>query len=474
MALNDIDNIVIVILENRSFDHVLGYLSLDDANPPVAGLEGLRSDPAWQAARANPWAGGAPVTLNRLDPGVQRIDDPPHEHDTIALQIDTPNAPGATPKMDGFVVSYLKRSPAPADKSRVMGYYDARSVPIFDFFARNFAVCDHWFASLPTGTQANRLMAMGGTSSIVDNAPVVLPEQPLVYDWLHQRGVQWCAYQWGDYLPFFTLMPSWMPEIATSLAFSALGGRGRFRRYDKFRQHWTDNGTAMPPVIFIEPEYSDGPNSAPNDDHPPTGIGQGQDMLANIYNTLIANPKRWAKTLLLVTYDEHGGFFDHVPPVPLPCHVNSYLFQTTGVRVPGLVISPLVAPGRVYSENLDHTSILQLLADRFSPGVDYSPEVATRQATLKGRIAQLLDAAPGVPVRVPAIPAAAAAAAQQIAMAGSAPAPAPSTPGAAANARAFHNAAMKLAREHPDLVAGPGWTQLAAYVAENAPATAFA
>jgi len=469
MALSDIETIVIVIMENRSFDHMLGYLSLDDANPPIAGLEGLKSDPAWQAARANPWSGGPPVALNRLDPGVQKLDDPPHEHDTIAIQIETPTAPGVPGGMGGFVASYMKRSPAPADKSRVMGYYDARSVPIFNFFARNFAVCDHWFASLPTGTQANRLMAMGGTSSIVDNAPVVLPEQPLVYDWLHQHSIQWCAYQWGDFLPFFALMPSWVPEITTSLAFSEFGGRGRFRRYDRFRTHWTDNGTSIPPVIFIEPEYSDGPNAIPNDDHPPTGVGRGQDMLANIYNILIANPQRWAKTLLLVTYDEHGGFYDHVPPVPLPCQVNSHLFKTTGVRVPGLVISPQVAPGSVYNENLDHTSILQLLADRFTPGTDYSPQVATRQTTLTGRIAKLLTVAPAVAPRSPAIPAPAAAAAQLIAAADQLPAPAPSTPGAAANARAFHNVAMKIARDHPDIVNGPGWTQLAGYVAANNP-----
>ena len=88
-----------------------------------------------------------------------------------------------------------------------MGYYDQAAVPIFDFFAHNFVICDHWFAALPTGTQANRLMAMSGESSLVDNARVLLPDQQLVYDWLDRHRVTWCAYQSGDFLPFFALMP---------------------------------------------------------------------------------------------------------------------------------------------------------------------------------------------------------------------------------------------------------------------------
>ena len=124
--------------------------------------------------------------------------------------------------MNGFVDSYLKRNPPPSDKRLVMGYYTAQSVPTFDFFAKNFTVCDHWFASLPTGTQANRLMAMGGTTTIIDNAPIFLPDQPLAYDWLTGQNVSWWAYQGGGYLPFFALMRKWQDEIATSLALDAL------------------------------------------------------------------------------------------------------------------------------------------------------------------------------------------------------------------------------------------------------------
>ena len=92
--------------------------------------------------------------------------------------------------MGGFVQSYATLSDhKPADPSAVMGYFGAASVPTFDFFARNYCVCDHWFSSLPLGTQANRLMAMAGESSLLDNASVFLPEQELVYDWLTTHDI---------------------------------------------------------------------------------------------------------------------------------------------------------------------------------------------------------------------------------------------------------------------------------------------
>jgi phospholipase C len=424
-------------------------------------VEGLKDDPAWRAPLAN-MLGREAYPLHRLPPATQQIADPDHTRKSIAMQIDTAPQGGAPGEMGGFVQSYVTYAPTnkppPSDPSLVMGYYDAAAAPTVDFFARNFAICDHWFASLPLGTQANRLMAMGGTSSIVDNASLLLPDQDLVYDWLTRKNVAWCAYQSGDFVPFFGLMGSWLPEITTSLPLSALGGRPRFRR---FAEEWANNGAAMPQVIFIEPEYTDGPHFDPNDDHPPTGIAKGQVFLADIYAALIANPQRWRNTLMLVTYDEHGGFFDHVAPLPIPGSAGGTGFTTTGVRVPALVVSPHVAPGTVYSGALDHTSILQFLADRFTPGQDYSPAVAARQQHLT-RLSAILADAP-IP-RVPQIDAIPLAAARAVAAATPAPPSNGAAPGDPPNAQALHNVAMKVAGDHPDLVAGPGWERLADYV----------
>jgi phospholipase C len=321
-------------------------------------------------------------------------------------------------------------------------------------------VCDHWFAALPLGTQANRLMAMGGQSSLVDNASVFLPEQPLVYDWLTEHGVPWCCYQSGDFMPFFSLMPKWLPEIVSSLTLDSVGIRGRFRRFAKFGEHWKDAGTDMPRVIFIEPEYTDGPHSDPNDDHPPTGIAKGQAFLADIYNTLLANPARWAKTMMIVTYDEHGGFFDHVPPIAMQTMVSGQEFTTTGIRVPAFVISPQVTAGTVFSEPLDHTSMLQLLADACNPGGDYSAAVGSRQPSL-GRLASLLPALPPANIACNPIPAATLSALAAM-PANAAPASTPTQ-----NTVAFNNAAIKAFRDHPELMKQNAWGKLADYIARG-------
>jgi phospholipase C len=440
-----IDTIVCLIMENRSFDHMLGYLNLP--GPARIPLEGLQSDPAWLQQHAN--SGVEPFAFM-----VPLIEDPPHEMATIAIQLGSPSTPGGPSPMNGFVESYRKRSPAPIDERMVMGHYTAASVPMFDFFARNYTVCDHWFASLPTGTQANRLMAMGGATSIIDNAPLFLPDQPLVYDWLSEHGVSWCAYQSGHYLPFFTLMRKWQDEIANSLALDALVSHAhpRFRRFSNFARDWQTEQT-MPSVIFIEPEYTDGPHGVPNDDHPPTGIANGQALFKDVYDALIANPIRWARTLLLVTYDEHGGFYDHVPPLDIPTpllgHGSTPVFATTGVRVPGFVISPLVDPATVFSKPLDHTSFLQLIADKFGRGF-YSPAVANRQPAL----ARLSDA---ITRTTPRIDPPAAPSLEPLVAAVAAPSQPAS--GANANATAFRLAAAKITADHPGIAAG--WPEIA-------------
>jgi phospholipase C len=457
MALADIETIVFLMMENRSFDHVFGYLAADASPLPV---EGIDPDAGWLAAHANAY-GEVRASPHRLAAGQQQIDDPPHDHLSIALQIGVPPSPGAPPPMDGFIASYLSRQPAPADPTAVMGYYDAEALPVYDFLARNYAVCDHWFAALPAGTQPNRMMAMSGSSPILNNADVALPDQTLVYDWLTENKVSWCAYQSGDFFPFFSLMPRLLPEIVTSLAFAAVGGRGRFRRYSQFAEHWC-SAAAMPSVIFIEPEYTDGPHGSPNDDHPPTGIAKGQAFVADVYTILISNPARWAKTLLIVTFDEHGGFYDHVPPLAMPCVVAGVPVATTGVRVPALLVSPHVARGVPFSAPLDHTSFLQLLAERFTPGQDYTSDVAARQGAL-GRISAALGGAP-VQGAAPAMPQPVLDTVRGQVAANPVSAGTADSQGAARTTAAFRETAMAVARDHPDLLAHEGWASLCDYV----------
>lgn len=453
MALQDIDTIVIVIMENRSFDHALGYLSLPGAGQMA--VEGLKADAAWLDAHANIHKGEVHRST-RLGSSIQAIQDPPHSSAAVAEQVNTRTQGGAP--MGGFVKAYAEiATPSPSNPEWVMGYYDAATVPIFDFFAHHYAVCDHWFAALPTSTQANRLMAMAGETKISDTGGFPLPSEYLVYDWLTAHHVDWCAYQWGGFFPFFTLDAEWLLEIIASL--TVVPATGRFRRYSHFANTW-GSSDAMPQVIFIEPEYGDGPHNDPNDDHSPAGIAKGQAFLADIYSNLISNTTRWAKTMMIVTYDEHGGFFDHVPPLAIPQTAGSVQFKTTGVRVPAFVISPQVAPGRIFNANLDHTSILQLLDDKFSPGEGYSVSVNARQGYID-RIQNILEPMPASP-RAPEIPHATTSALRAAGAVG----PIPPSLGASStdpkNAQAMHQVALKVRDDHAELLADPHWAALRA------------
>lgn len=453
MAINDIDTIVFVMLENRSFDQMLGYLSLDETANKLP-VDGLKSDKAWQWPWAN-LARGAEYPIRRISAAQPIDEDPPHGREAISAQIETaPRGPGPD-RMGGFVETYMQAHKHPADPGVVMGHYAAEDVPTFDFLARNFCVCDRWFTPLPLGTQANRLMAMSGESRVVDNV-IALPEQLLVYDWLEERGVPWRVYVSGGFTPFFILMRRWSLKIVKSLAF----GKGAFRRFSTFRRDWK-SADPMPSVIFIEPEYADAPMSDPNDDHPPAPISKGQDFIREIYGIVSSNLARWQKTLMIVTYDEHGGFFDHVVPPELKTTVGDVTFQTLGPRVPALLVSPHVGAGQVFSEQLDHTSVLQLIAERFGKG-SYSDTVDERQAAM-GRIANaLLDEARAE--RPPMMPPRARGAEPMGAPVAHAPT-APQTP----NAAAIDAIMREMAVEHPDLIEQPGWTEMRTYMATNPP-----
>lgn len=423
MSLQDIETIVVVMLENRSFDQMLGYLSMNGANPPMR-VDGLWDDPAWQEHHGNDF-GGKNNKILPLDLTHSFV-DPPHTSAAISEQIEKPPHLASLRKMGGFVESYANPNnyeanqphPPTSDLPLVMGYYQKESVPMFDFFARNFAVCDKWFSSVPTSTQPNRLFAMSGESTIGDNVTLGnFPNQDLVYDWLNRTPdpnsttstVPWCSYQWRGF-PFFTLMSAWRGRILAQL--NDANNISHFRHYndffnngETFAAHWKRGGPFIPKVVFIEPKYTDDriSSAAPNDDHPPTGIAEGQDFLRDIYNTLISNSALWANTMMIVTYDEHGGFFDHVPPLGITANAGSQFFPYTGARVPAFIVSPHVEPGTVFQGPLDHTSILQLLADRFRLDQTYSKAVTDRQSHLV-RLSSILPLYAPAKVRSPQVP----------------------------------------------------------------------
>jgi phospholipase C len=174
--------------------------------------------------------------------------------------------------------------------------------------------------------------------------------------------------------------------------------------------------------------------------------------------------------MMIVTYDEHGGFFDHVPPLPIATTVAGFQFKTTGVRVPAFVVSPQVEKGSVFGGNLDHTSVLQLLADRFNAAQEYSAAVGARQTQLVP-LATILKPVPPAQIAAPAIPKAMIAAFAPAAAAAAPPAMMVRAPGANATALAFHNVAAMMAETNPELAQQAGWSALLAQPEATAAAT---
>lgn len=339
--------------------------------------------------------------------------------------------------MDGFVTSYSAiHRINPGDRPIVMGYFNGPQVPMSDFFARNYAICDHWFSSLPASTQPNRLMSMSGFSQIIDNV-IVLPDQDLVYDWLDRHNVRWRVYHEG--IPFFALMPKWLPAIV---------GNDHFRPFGQFFRDVTEEpDDEFPQVIFLEPIYTDAPHlGRSSDDHAPSPISPGQQFLLDAYRAASLDPGRWSRMVMVVTYDEHGGIFDHVSPplVPTapPAGANyNTPFNSLGVRVPSFVVSPYVTAGRVYGETLDHISILKFIGEKFGGGQGYSPVVDGRPVGSVSDVLDLTTARTDIP-SAPPLADYAAGAPMDIGYT-------PGTPRSSINHAAFKGALDQMRRDHP-------------------------
>ena len=283
----EIDTVVVIMFENRSFDHVLGHLS-HPAFGGRAAVEGL-GNPAATTRYDNVFDQQIYKPFPMQD-GIFSH-DPPHGRKTIATQLEVINQQAT---MRGFVKAYVQRTHSVVTEPPPMGFLVPSAVPVSGFLAAEYGVCNRWFAPLPAGTQPNRSMAFAGETLIDENAGLSIPNRGLVLDWLAQRRVRWRVYHSG--LSFFVLFNS--PHV--------LGPH--FRSVRRLAQDFMDEpADKAPQVIFIEPEYDDSPvhfGFAPNDNHPPLQMGPGELFLHNIYAALTANPARWAKTLLVVTYDD--------------------------------------------------------------------------------------------------------------------------------------------------------------------------
>jgi phospholipase C len=347
-VIDQIETIVVVLMENRSFDHMLGYLSHPSYGNRTK-INGQRADAEWIQRFENECAGKkqGPFRSQRFD----LSDDPKHERENFQIQLGTEFQPGVPYPMNGFMKNYAVDKDLPAEAyGEVMGFFTPEEIPITAFLADNYTVCDNWFAPIPTSTQPNRLMAMGGFTKTDNTFSTTVPDQDLVYDWCgrqNKRQVKWRVYHEG--WPFFMVMNRWRLEILAD----AVAGRGQFCPLSSLADDFKHDKD-FPQIIFVEPKYTDDHFSPPipSDDHGPSSISGGQDFLRRVYCALTANPDRWRHTVMISTYDEAGGLFDHVSPPELTTAIvdsKAAPFRTLGVRVPALIVSPLVKPGSVFN-----------------------------------------------------------------------------------------------------------------------------
>ena len=365
-AGDPIRHVVVLMLENRSFDHVLGCFRGRD--PDFTSLEGIdaaqsRSNPDASGAAIPQVAGAASFFSGTLDL--------PHDTRYVLPQING----GA---MDGFVRACSEvNGPASVGITECMKYFAFGALPAIHALGDAFCICDHWHASVPGPTWTNRFFMHSGTSK----GKVLMPDgafdpnfhwydQPTIYDRLNERQVPWKIY-YNDFPQSLVLVNQ----------FTSLGNLRRYEHYSSFFEDAAGDEAQFPAYSFIEPQYF---NPNPNDGHPPHNIQNSQRLIADVYNALRANDPLFDSTLLIVLYDEHGGFYDHLAPPPAdpsyqpvpayphdPSQVDvpddGYRFDGLGVRVPAILVSRY-APRGFRSTVFDHTSILRYLTEKWALG----------------------------------------------------------------------------------------------------------
>ncbi len=389
-SLDDIEHIVLLMMENRSFDHYYGTMS---------GVRGFADAAKAGTLRqyATPGKGGhyvAPFRLNTSQGASldgECINDPTHDW---GPQHQVWNGG----RMDQWLKVHLANE-GDANGPATMGYYEKADIPVHRALADAFTVCDHYFCSVLGPTDPNRLYWVsawldpeGKQGGPLLNTPEVIPT--FAYSWrtfpenLEDAGVSWKFYN-SQQVPgvseaVLSGMVQSFKQYATNPALAAKGLAPVYP-YNLQLDVATDS---LPSVSWIIPPLL-------NCEHPALPPSFGAVTLVEVLDILTSNPKVWEKTALIVSYDENGGFYDHVPPPtaphgtpgeyvtvnPLPSTADSISGPIgLGFRVPGLVISPYSRGGLVASEVFDHTSQLKLAAKRF--GVDVPNLSAWRDRTV--------------------------------------------------------------------------------------------
>ncbi|CAM6111446.1 unnamed protein product [Calypogeia fissa] len=346
----NIKTVVVLVMENRSFDNVLGFLNRVHPN-----VDGLKGDEYNLVNVSDP--NSKKVYISDAEPYVTEA-DPDHGYDAIKVQVfggtDTSLKP---PPMNGF--AQTAEAVQAGFASQVMSAFKPESIPITVALAQEFAVFDKWFASLPCSTQPNRFYVHSATShGLISNVTADLVDgnpQKTIFENIEEAGLSFGIYY---------------QNIPATLFYSRLRNLkyiNNFREFDLDFKNDARNGK-LPNYTVIEQRYFDYPPFfAANDNHPPHDVTNGEKLLKEVYETLRQSPQ-WNELVWVITYDEHGGFYDHVPTpvtgVPNPDGIKGpapdfFNFDRLGVRVPTVIVSPWIEKGVVVHEATGPTATSQ-------------------------------------------------------------------------------------------------------------------
>jgi phospholipase C len=352
-GLDGLQHIVVVMMENRSFDHMLGSLKADD--PRIDGIDGTfrNLDTTGEPVKQQPLA----EFQSQLDP------DPDHHFPAVDLQIfggDT--SPDRTANMQGFVKSYFNQRGDVSHSQKIMYNFPKDKLPVLTTLAREFAVFNRWFASIPGPTICNRAFVHYGTSFGRVDMNLVYINEP--FKSIYSRLVD-ASPKHTSKLYYYDVASSTM-EIVNLLQHEP-------ELFGTFEQFLDDcRRGQLPDYALVEPNYTDHDTDSgeelASDQHPDHNVQAGELFIAQVYMAIRRNPTLWASTAILVVYDEHGGIADHVPPPACPPDQftaspndtgtgREFKFDRLGVRVPAVLISPWIPKNTVVDRTFDHASI---------------------------------------------------------------------------------------------------------------------
>jgi phospholipase C len=337
-----IDHVVVLMMENRSFDHYLGWLP--DADGRQKGLTYLDRD-------------GVPHRTHALAPEFQGCDHPDPDH----------SFEGGRVEYDGGAADGWLR--AGDNDEYAIGYYTRKDLDFLGRAAPAWTTCDRYFSAILAPTFPNRFYQHAAQTDRLDNA-LTLSTLPTIWDHLAEAG-RTGRYYFSD-VPFLALWGDrYLPIARPITEFFADAAAG-----------------TLPDVSFVEPRFLSAELGTSSDDHPHADIRNGQAFLNLVYAALTRGPA-WSRTVLVINYDEWGGFFDHVPPTAAPIPVADQAAGNTdglrGVRVPCVIVSPYAPRERVSHVVFDHTSVLRMIEWRWD-----LPALTVRDASANN-LAEALD-----------------------------------------------------------------------------------